>query len=86
MKGGDQTLGILKMITAEYGLEWKMMTPYQFRIDETLDIYPTNKKWHDLQMGTRGEYKSLLTFLLWYLSVPVAATCPKCKHNFFHNL
>lgn len=32
------------------------ITPYQFRIDGAIDLYPTGKKWHNLQTGERGIY------------------------------
>jgi hypothetical protein len=36
---------------------------YQFRINETIDIYPTNKKYHLLKMNKRGTYKDLKFFI-----------------------
>lgn len=38
------------------GLEVKQLTPYQFRVNGQLDIYPTNAKWHDLKTGQRGSF------------------------------
>lgn len=36
---------------------------YQFRINRQIDIYPTNKRWHDLKKNTRGSYESLTDFV-----------------------
>lgn len=36
---------------------------YQFRINGIIDIYPTNKKYHNLQSKRRGVYKDLKFFI-----------------------
>lgn len=38
-------------------------TPYQFRINDVLDIYPMNKKWHDLVNNKRGAYTEVFSFV-----------------------
>jgi hypothetical protein len=35
------------------------LTPYQFRIDDTLDIYPTSQLFHNIETGARGSYKTI---------------------------
>ncbi len=70
----------------EHGLKIEELTPYQFRIDGDLDIYPTRRKWHDISMNTRGTYTDLVDFVVRHLACPVATTCPKCKHHFFATL
>lgn len=32
------------------------LTPYQFRINDRLDIYTTRERWHDLRTGKRGTF------------------------------
>lgn len=36
---------------------------YQYRFWGWLDVYPSNKKWHDLKTGKRGRYVELGKFL-----------------------
>ncbi len=33
----------------------KQMSLYQFRVDDVLDIYPSNKRWHDIKSNRRGD-------------------------------
>lgn len=35
------------------------LTEYQYRIDDTLDIYPSNRKWHLLKTGERGQFRNI---------------------------
>lgn len=35
------------------------LTPYQFRINNAVDIYPTNKKWFNLKIKQWGKYETL---------------------------
>lgn len=35
---------------------------YHFRINGRLDVWPTTKKWYDLNSKRRGTYKSLYIF------------------------
>lgn len=35
------------------------LTPYQYRIDGRLDIYPSNRKWHLIKTGERGQFRSI---------------------------
>lgn len=39
--------------------EVEEITPYQFRIDGFLDIYPTNQKFHNIETGKRGFYHTI---------------------------
>ena len=34
------------------------ITPYQYRIDGKLDIYPSNRKWHLIPTGERGQFRN----------------------------
>ena len=38
-------------------------TDYQFRVDGGIDIYPVNRRWHDLRNGKRGTYKDIVSFI-----------------------
>jgi CRISPR/Cas system-associated endonuclease Cas3-HD len=39
------------------------LTPYQYRISEVLDIFVTNKKYHDIRNNRRGTYRDLSQFV-----------------------
>src|SRR5205807_4294702 len=41
----------------------KPLTEYQYRINGVIDIYPVNKKWHDLRNSERGEYQELVSLV-----------------------
>jgi hypothetical protein len=41
---------------------------YQFRVNGRLDIYPTNKRWHDIKENKRGGYESLTEFIPRFFS------------------
>lgn len=47
------------------GFDIDQKTEWQYRIDETLDIYPRNHRWHNLKTGERGSYRPgrLLVFV-----------------------
>lgn len=70
----------------EHGIEYTELTPYQIRIENTLDIYPVKRKWHNIRSGKRGEYKRLIPFLISFFQLPLAIQCPKCRHSFFKQL
>lgn len=36
------------------------MTEYHYRINGRLDLYPTNRRFHDLKDGERGSYRDAL--------------------------
>lgn len=33
------------------------LTPYCFRIDGRLDLYPIHRRWHDIKANRRGTYR-----------------------------
>src|SRR5882757_2366621 len=41
----------------QYRFWVRELTPYQFRIDDVLDIFPTNTKFHNIKTGERGWYR-----------------------------
>ncbi|HNX02159.1 MAG TPA: hypothetical protein PLE33_05945 [Candidatus Cloacimonas sp.] len=54
---------------SKYGYDVKELTPYQFRINGILDIYPTRNKYHFLPMNKRGEIdKPYRQFLKQFIS------------------
>ncbi len=81
-----QPLADLETLEIEHGLPYEEITPYQIRIDGSLDIYPTNKKWHDLTKNKRGHYNRLIPFVLHHFESNVHVTCPKCHHHFLRKL
>jgi hypothetical protein len=40
----------------EAGFIIREITPYQFRVNERLDLFPTWGKWHDIKKNERGAY------------------------------
>jgi hypothetical protein len=76
----------LAVIQNEYGLEVKWLSQWHCRIENVLDIWPTAKKFYDLETKARGTYPDLRRFVLTRFESPIAAQCPKCKHPFFHSL
>lgn len=55
---------VLKDFEEIMGYDIISLTPYQFRVNNELDIYPTNKKYHILSSGKRGVYDDLEDFLV----------------------
>ena len=53
------------------GFEVKEISPFQFRVNESIDIYPSNKKYHDLKKNERGDIrgKNFDTFLRGYFGL-----------------
>lgn len=49
-----ETRAILALRDDGYRVE--ELTPYQFRINRALDLYPTGRRWHNLKTGRRGSY------------------------------
>lgn len=43
--------------------EWRLLTPGQYRLNESVDIYPKHKRWFSVETKERGEYKDLEDFL-----------------------
>lgn len=54
----------------EAGYIIRKLTEYQYRINEALDVYPKNAKWHDLENNIRGSFhgKNLATFVRKYFN------------------
>lgn len=41
----------------DLGFEVKEISPFQFRFNESVDIYPSNKRYHDLIKNIRGDIR-----------------------------
>lgn len=50
----------------ENGYKIEIKTPYHFRINDALDIYPQNRRYHDLIGGLRGDYDDIFKLVKWY--------------------
>jgi len=46
------------------GFSVRMFTPYQFRFNGRLDIFPTRQRFHDLEANRRGSYRELEKFVV----------------------
>lgn len=75
---------------AELGIEAQYLSPYHIRFEGVLDVWPKNKKFHDIRRNTRGQYKDLVSFCRKFftvgVNVDVPVICPKCKLHFLHTL
>ena len=45
------------------GFEVKQLTPYQFRVNGQLDLFPIHNRYHDIKRNVRGGYKSVVPFV-----------------------
>jgi len=53
---------------AQLGYTVKKLTEYQYRINDTYDLYPVHNNFHHLKTGKRGSRKSLAEFIKKELS------------------
>lgn len=53
----DKFESVLKTLKEQYTVV--ELTPYQYRIDGILDIYPSNKKWHLIPTNERGRFRTV---------------------------
>ena len=56
------------------GYRIRELTPYQFRVNERLDLFPTRRRWHDIKTQARGGYRNAAEFCRSVLGPP-----PKMK-------
>lgn len=52
-----RTVDILAL--RDRGFSVRELTPYQFRINDTLDLYPTCNRWHNIKTQKRGSYQTV---------------------------
>jgi hypothetical protein len=60
------------------------VTEYQLRVDERLDLYPVNRRWHHLPTQERGHYTSALQVARRFLRANFfcrcsGAGCDRCR-------
>lgn len=48
----------------DLGCEVRSLTPYQFRINGYFDLYPSNKRWHNIKNNHRGSFEHIPARLL----------------------
>lgn len=48
---------------AELGYRVEKKTDYQYRINDTYDLYPIHNRWHHLKTNKRGGAKNLAEFI-----------------------
>ena len=56
---------LMELKKAGFTIEQK--TPYQFRVNGVLDIYPIHNRYHDLQTGERGGFRDVRDFVVQFL-------------------
>jgi hypothetical protein len=52
----DNRTADIKQIAEHYGLSIRQLTPYQYRVAEAVDFYPTNGRVHFLKTNRWGDY------------------------------
>lgn len=50
-----------------FGFDIQEFTPTHFRVAGFLDIFPVNRRYHDIRKNERGKYESLAPFIIEYL-------------------
>lgn len=45
------------------GFQVQPLTEYHFRINGVLDLFPTNRRFHNLRTGQRGSYNDVKAFV-----------------------
>lgn len=68
-KRNDLASKDLETLAKTDGIRSVYITPYQIRIEEVLDIWPSNKNYHDIQTNERGRYRRLIPFVRDFFSV-----------------
>lgn len=64
-KEQDFWTGMKQKLEAKYTVRY--LTEYQWRINDAIDIYPTNRKYHILKTNVRGNYQDMHGFLASHL-------------------
>ena len=62
-----RTMDILAL--ADRGFTVRELTPYHFRINEALDLYPTCNRYHNLKTQRRGGYQTVAMIVAAELGV-----------------
>lgn len=48
---------------SDNGYSVKKLTDYQYRINDTYDLYPIHNRWHNIKTDKRGGAKNLSEFI-----------------------
>lgn len=48
--------------------EVKEFTSYHYRVNGVLDIFPTNRYYHDIKKNKRGDYRNMVEFVTKFLT------------------
>lgn len=48
----------------EFGYTVEMKSEYQYRINDIVDVFPVNNRFHDIRTNHRGHYNNIKPFLL----------------------
>ena len=56
-----RTKQILSLRNLGYKIAKK--TPYQFRINDVIDVYPIHNRYHNIKTGKRGGYRDIIEFI-----------------------
>jgi hypothetical protein len=60
LKDEQVTVHVAEVETlVEFGYDVVQLTPYHYRINKALDVYPVNRRYHVLPSGERGGYRHL---------------------------
>lgn len=51
------------------GYKIKRITPYCFRINNSVDVFPTNRRFHVLKTGLRGTYAEVEALAQYYSNI-----------------
>ena len=51
------------------GLQVKQLTPYQFRINASVDVWPIHNRYHNLNTNERGGYKDIFQLCQKFFSI-----------------
>ena len=68
-KHEDLKASLLDRLKAKF--EVRELTPYQWRINECLDVFPKNRLYHDIKQNKRGGYRDVLSFVEGFFRVPI---------------
>lgn len=49
---------------SELGYKVERKTDYQFRINDTIDLYPIHNRWHNVKTNKRGGARNLKEYIL----------------------
>ncbi len=69
----DHFSKLIQRLSAKY--EVKKLTEYQWRINGVLDLYPTNRLYHDIKQNKRGTYRDAMGFCAQFFREDSECTC-----------